>query len=118
MGETLAGLTLIRAVNSCSAPRLLVKAWAAAVTRLATGVVLALALESAWVVLVTPPTTHLGMPMANTASTDADVFDTVVIPACDSGISLGLRDKVAEQGVGAEEVQADVGSLCKVLQHR
>lgn len=38
-------------------------------------------------------------------------------PACDSGVSLGLGDKVAEQSVGAEEVQADIGSLGKVLQH-
>lgn len=39
-------------------------------------------------------------------------------PACNGGVSLGLGDEVAEQGVGAEEVQADSGSLCKVLQRR
>lgn len=39
-------------------------------------------------------------------------------PACNGGVSLGLGDEVAEQGVGAEEVQADIGSLCKVLQRR
>lgn len=39
-------LTLVGAVNSCSAPRLLVEAWAAAVTGLTAGVVLALTLES------------------------------------------------------------------------
>lgn len=79
---------------------------------------LALTLESVWVVLVTSATTHLCVPMTNTASTDADVFDTVVIPACDGGVSLGLGDKVAQQGGGPQEAQADVGSLCKVSQHR
>lgn len=39
-------LTLVRTVHGCGPPRLLVKAGAAAVARLAAGVVLALALES------------------------------------------------------------------------
>lgn len=78
---------------------------------------LALTLASVWVVLVTPPTTHLCMPMTNAASTNADVFDTIIIPACDGGISLGLGDQVAQQGAGAEEAQADVGGLCEVSQH-
>lgn len=39
-------------------------------------------------------------------------------PACNGGVFLGLGDEVAEQGVGAEEMQADIGSLCKVLQRR
>lgn len=39
-------------------------------------------------------------------------------PACNGGVSLRLGDEVAEQGVGAEEVQADIGSLCKVSQRR
>lgn len=61
------------------------------------------------------PTTHLCVPMTNTAATNADVFDTIVIPACDGGVSLGFGDKVAQQGVGAEEAHADVGGFCEVL---
>lgn len=38
-------------------------------------------------------------------------------PACDGGVSLGLGDQVAQQGVGAEKTQADVGGLRKVSQH-
>lgn len=38
-------------------------------------------------------------------------------PACDSGVSLSFGDEVAQQGAGAEEVQADVCGLCKVSQH-
>lgn len=38
-------------------------------------------------------------------------------PARDGGVPLGLGDKVAEQGAGAQEVEADVGCLCEVLQH-
>lgn len=37
-------------------------------------------------------------------------------PASHSGISLGLGDQVAQQGVGAQETQADVGGLGEVLQ--
>lgn len=79
---------------------------------------LALALATIRVVRVTASTTHLRVPVTNTASANADVFDAVVIPACNGGVSLGLGDEVAEQGVGAEEVQADISSLCKVLQRR
>lgn len=39
-------------------------------------------------------------------------------PARDGRIPLGLGDQVAQQGVGAEEAQADVGGLGEVLQHR
>lgn len=39
-------------------------------------------------------------------------------PAGDRWIPLGLRDQVAQQGVGAKESQPDVGSLGEVLQHR
>lgn len=42
----------------------------------------------------------------------------VAHPAGDRWIPLGLGDQVAQQGVGAKEIQADVGSLGEVLQHR
>lgn len=81
--------------------------------------------------------------MADAAPTHADVFDAVEIlegsnqenfnqklkkrlrrvvstphPARDRRIPLGLGDQVAQQRVGAKEVQADVGGLGEVLQHR
>ena len=46
-----------------------------------------------------------------------EVVQYVPHPACDGGISLGLGDQVAQQGVGAEKAQANVGGLCEVLQH-
>lgn len=38
-------------------------------------------------------------------------------PACDGGVSLRLGDEVPQQGVGAEEAEADVGGLCETSQH-
>lgn len=38
-------------------------------------------------------------------------------PTGDCWIPLGLGDEVAQQGVGAKESQADVGSFGEVLQH-
>lgn len=45
------------------------------------------------------------------------VVQYVPHPACDGGISLGLGDKVSQQGGGAEEAQADVGGLREVSQN-
>lgn len=50
-------------------------------------------------------------------ASQCDVLQFASHPACDGGVSLGLGDQVAQQGVGAEESQADVRSLCKVSQH-
>lgn len=43
---------------------------------------------------------------------------TAAHPARDGRVPLGLGDELAQQGVGAEEAQADVGGLGEVLQHR
>lgn len=47
-----------------------------------------------------------------------EVVQFMAHPACDGGVSLSLRDEVAQQGVCAEKVKADVCGLCKVSQHR
>lgn len=57
------------------------------------------------------------MAVTNAASPDTDVFDAVVIPACDSGVPLGLGDEVPQQSAGPEEVQADVGGFGEISQH-
>lgn len=57
------------------------------------------------------------MPVTNAASTNADVFDAIVIPACDSWVTLCLGDEVSQQGVGAEEAQADVSGFREITQH-
>lgn len=53
-----------------------------------------------------------------TAWLQASVRSTATHSARDRWIPLGLGDQVAQQGVGAKESQADVGSLGEVLQHR
>lgn len=64
-------------------------------------------------------TSKFGLPKWETASITplCEIVQYVPHPACDGRIFLGLGDQVAQQGVGAEEVQANVGGLCEVSQH-
>lgn len=62
--------------------------------------------------------TDIRMPVADTAAADADVLDTVIVPAGDRGVPQRLAHEVAQQRVGAQEAQADVGGFGEVTQQR
>lgn len=108
-----AGFTLIALAPGSRPPASLIVPHAAAVTRLSTGVVLAFAPEQLFRIIYTA---YFSMAIANTPSTNADILYAVVIPPRDGRIPLGFGDEVTQEGVGAEETQADVCGLGKLPQ--
>lgn len=95
MAVAIAGLALIGAVRGGGLPRLLVEAWTASVTRASTCIVLAGTLQPEriqWVLGVT----DICVAMTDTAPTNADVFDAVIIPAGDCGVPQRLAHEVAQ----------------------
>lgn len=56
--------------------------------------------------------------MAHTPTSDADIFDAVVIPPGYGGVPQGLSHQVSKQGVGLQEAQSDVGGFGEIPQER
>lgn len=81
MAIAIARLALVRAVGSGRLPRELVEAGAAAIAGPAAGVVLAVTLQPVRVIRVFG-ITDVCMAVADTAPSNADIFDAVVIPPC------------------------------------
>lgn len=84
-----------------------------AVTRLPTGMVLALTLKQFFRIVCTAV---LGMAIANTPPTDADIFYAVIIPPSNCWISLCFGDEVSKKGIGPQKTQADVRSHSELPQ--
>lgn len=89
MAIAVAGLAFVGTVCGGWPPWLLVEAGAAAVTGAPTCVVLAGALKPEGVCGVFG-ITDIRMPVADTAAADADVLDTVIVPAGDRGSRSAL----------------------------
>lgn len=81
MAVAITRLAFVCAVSSGRLPRELVEAGAAAIAGPAAGVVLAVALQPVRVIRVFG-ITDVCMAMADTAPSNADIFDAVVIPPC------------------------------------
>lgn len=116
MAMAVAGLALIGAVRGGGLPRLLVEAWTASVTRASTRVVLAGTLQPERIRGVLS-VTDICVAMTDAAAADADVFDAVIIPAGDGGVPQRLAHKVAQERVGSQKPQADVGGLGEVSKY-
>lgn len=84
-----------------------------AITRLPTGVVLAFTPKQFFRIVCI---THIGMAIANTPSTNADILYAVIIPPSDSWVSLCFGDEMSKKGVGSEKTQADVRGLGELPQ--
>lgn len=113
MTMAVACFTLIALLPRGRSPAPLVVPGTTAIARLPTGVVLAFTLKQFfWIICIA----LLGMAIANTPPTNADIFYAVIIPPSDGWISLCFGDEMSKKGIGSEKTQADICSLGELPQ--
>lgn len=113
MTVAVACFTLIALLPRGGSPAPLVVPRTTAVTRLPTGMVLAVTLKQFFRIVCIAV---LGMAIANTPPTDADILYAVIIPPSNRWISLCFGDEVSKKGIGSQKTQADVCSLSELPQ--
>lgn len=113
MAIAIARLAFVGTVGSGRFPRELVEARAAAVTGTAAGVVLAVTLQPVRVTGVFS-IADICMAVADTAPSNADIFDAVVIPPGHCRVPQSFAHQVPKQSVCLQEAQSDVGGLCEI----
>jgi len=105
--------TLIALLPRGGSPAPLVVSGTTVITRPPTGVVLAFTPEQFFRIVCIA---LLGMAIANTSPTNADILYAVIIPPSDSWISLCFGDEVSKKGIGSEKTQTDVCSFGELPQ--
>lgn len=113
--EAVAGFANMRVIYTGSAPFLLLESWAALLALGTAGVVLAAAVKLCWSSGFRY-VASIRMAVADTPTSDVDVFNTVKIPASNRWILTFDRHKMAQQCLCPQETHANIGGFGPLLQ--